>query len=191
MTKVIRLFEKNGLVDDSNREIITFGLNKLVGTLLMLCFTIFIACLFGDFLVGVLFEVGFIALRRFVGGYHAETQRKCLVLTYISTFLCVTAIFFVPINFYIMGIIIVLFNVAVFYRAPIENKNKPLSATEKKIYRRKAILISVLLSVLFFAFNYTKMYIYSKTIFVLMLLVLAGMFDVKAVFEKNESITKR
>lgn len=174
-TRIINLFEENGLVDDSNREIITFGLTKMISTALMLMFTIIISVLMGDFLVGILFEASFIMLRRYAGGYHAETQEKCMIMTYLSTLLCVATIFFVPVNMYFAGALVALFNIEIFRRAPIESKNKPLNLIEKMIYRRKTIVITLLLSVLFLLFIMLDLPIYSKTIFVAMLLVFIGM----------------
>ena len=159
----------------SNREIITFGLTKMISTALMLMFTIIISVLMGDFLVGILFEASFIMLRRYAGGYHAETQEKCMIMTYLSTLLCVATIFFVPVNMYFAGALVALFNIEIFRRAPIESKNKPLNLIEKMIYRRKTIVITLLLSVLFLLFIMLDLPIYSKTIFVAMLLVFIGM----------------
>lgn len=175
LARIIALLEKNKLVNDSNREIITYGMSKIIGTLTMLIFTLLLSGLMGDFLVGALFETCFITLRRYTGGYHAETQRRCLVMTYLSTLICVAAIFFVPINKFFAGLVVVLFNIEVIGRAPIENKNKPLNDIEKKIYRRKAIVITLVLSALFLIFNIVKLTIYSKTIIVAMLLVFIGM----------------
>lgn len=178
MIRIISIFEKNGLVDDSNREIITFGLTKMISTALMLMFTIVLSVLMGDFLVGILFETSFIMLRRYAGGYHAKTQKMCMVMTYLSTLLCVAMIFYVPVNMHFAGVLVALFNIEIFCRAPIESENKPLNLIEKKIYRRKSIIITLLLSVLFLLFIILNLPIYSKTIFVAMLLVFIGMLCV-------------
>ncbi|MCR5702663.1 MAG: hypothetical protein K6G76_11040, partial [Lachnospiraceae bacterium] len=61
--KIFHLFESNGLVvDDSNKEIILYGLTKIFDALLIWIYTIACAGLMGDFLVGILFEAGYIPL---------------------------------------------------------------------------------------------------------------------------------
>ena len=178
LTRVIALLEKDGLVNDSNREIITFGIIKIISTSVMLLFTVCVSLLMGDFLVGILFELCFIMLRRYAGGYHAETQRKCLIMTYLSTLLCVAIIFFLPVNPIFQEIMVALFNICIILKAPVESKNKPLNAVEKKVYKRKAIVISLFLSMLFECFIVIKTPIYSKTIFVVFLLVFLGMLNI-------------
>lgn len=174
-TRIINLFEENGLVDDSNREIITFGLTKMISTALMLMFTIILSVLMGDFLVGILFEASFIMLRRYAGGYHAETKERCLVLTYFSTLVFITLIYVVPMNKSIFILMMFLFLRVVYKYSPKESENKPLNITEKKIYRRKSIYIAIIEIVVFIVFIHSGMYIYAKSVFFAFFMVIIGM----------------
>ena len=119
---MMQFFDEAGLIDESNKEIIAFGLNRLFDMIISWFFAILCAGLMGDFFVGILFEINYMLLRSFTGGYHTRNKKNCLILTYLSTFICIVLIFFVPVNILVMNIMVPLFDVIIFYYAPITIK---------------------------------------------------------------------
>lgn len=87
-------------------------------------------------------------LRKYAGGYHAKSVLGCYVLTVSGALMMLLVVCFCNIPLEIMlvvwgiaGIIIVLF-------APVQNRNKILDEVEHLVYRRRAIIIWILESML-------------------------------------------
>jgi accessory gene regulator B len=173
--KLLKWYDSAGLVNESNREIIELGIDKAFSTMAMWVFTIACAGLMGDFLVGILFETGYIPFRRYAGGYHAKTRKRCSWLTYSSTFIFLLLVFVIPMNRIIFSFVVLLFLGIIYKRVPLQSKNKPLNSVEKKVYRRKALIIAVFDTMAFFVFLYLGIDIYAKTIFFAMMLVVFGL----------------
>ena len=172
---MMQFFDKAGLIDESNKEIIAFGLNRLFDMIISWFFAILCADLMGDFFVGILFEINYMLLRSFTGGYHARNKKNCLILTYLSTFICIVLIFFVPVNILAMNIMVPLFDVIIFYYAPIQSNNKPLNLIEKKIYHRNSVFLAIVGTTLYFFFIWLGLNLYSETIFISMMMIIIGM----------------
>lgn len=173
--KIMYLYESAGLVDDTNREIIAFGIGRLIDSVMSWLFAIICAWLMGDFLVGIIFEACYMILRRYAGGYHTRSKGSCLILTYLSTFICLCVVFTVPSNSILTVVIALLSDVVIIRYAPIQSDNKPLNAMERKVYRKKTICITFSLTVLICIMLLSKHIIYAETVVVSMLLVMVGM----------------
>ena len=168
------LFKSAGLLNEENEEIISFGLTRLSDLITSCTFSVVCAWVMGNFWVGVLFETSYMLLRRYAGGYHAKNKRNCFVLTYVSTFLCILFIFIMPFEKVLTSILFVFFDIIIFQSVPVESKNKKLNTVERKVYRKKAISIALILTCLFYAGIIFDFIVYSKTIFISMLLVVMG-----------------
>lgn len=172
--KIMIIFENVGLVDENNREIILFGLSKIFDTLLSWLFTIICAWLMGDFLVGIIFETCYMILRQYAGGYHTKSKRSCLILTYLSTFVCLCVVFTVPCDSVLIVLITLLSDIIIIRYAPIQSDNKPLNAMERKVYRKKTVCIIFYLTILICIMLLSKHIIYAETIVVSLILVMVG-----------------
>ena len=83
----------------------------------------------------------FSTLRRFTGGYHANTYLKCKIIT-MSVFLA--SLFFsnmLNANWWMYLILFIVGNIIVFFLAPIENPNKPLDGEDKKKFKRLSHMV--------------------------------------------------
>lgn len=78
-------------------------------------------------------------------------------------------------NRIIFSFVVLLFLGIIYKRVPLQSKNKPLNSVEKKVYRRKALIIAVFDTMAFFVFLYLGIDIYAKTIFFAMMLVVFGL----------------
>lgn len=169
------LFEKAGLVNESNNMIVKTGISRLESLLWDFLFAMVLSGLMGNILAGILFEFCYMVLRIFSGGYHASTPGKCLCFTYGSTFCCMALIFVMPVTDFIFAVLIIVFNGIIFFTAPIQSENKPLCNAEKKVYHRNSVMISLaetsFLILLFFA----EQYLLAKAVLIAMALVTAGL----------------
>lgn len=189
ISKIVEVFRKAGLVDDSNDRIITVGLQRLISTVMDFLFAMVCSLIMGNIFVGIFFEICYGALRIYAGGYHASNEKVCKYLTYISTLGSILIIFLVPFKENIMHWIMLISIGMIVFLAPMESENKPLSKTEKKIYYMHCIGIAVVEVILYTIFIYFKISLYANTILISILLVVIGMLFGK--IKKNHSFSRK
>lgn len=169
------LFEKSGLVNESNNMIVKTGISRLESLIWDFLFAMVLSGLMGNVLAGILFEFCYMVLRIFAGGYHASTPGKCLCFTYGSTLCCIVFIFAMPVTDLIFAVWIAVFNGIIFFTAPIESENKPLCNMEKKVYHRNSFIISLAETGLFILLYFAEQYLLAKAVLIAMALVTAGL----------------
>jgi len=112
----------------------------LLATLSNFVMLYLIALLTGRVWETTMFIAGFVPLRSLAGGYHAKTHFRCL-MTLLFTYAAFLAIIYLlsQEHYVLVSIISVSLSVfLVFLLSPMEDKNKPLSASEKKYYRGRS-----------------------------------------------------
>lgn len=121
-------------------EIIRYGLDRIKSTCTMTLMTLLMGCIFQVFFQSIIFLVCFIILRKYAGGYHANTQNWCYV---ISTVIIAVALLVIR---YMSDssdneIFILLQSVnfiLLYFLVPVDNKNHRLEQWEKEKYGKKA-----------------------------------------------------
>ncbi|MCM1256685.1 MAG: accessory gene regulator B family protein [Roseburia sp.] len=165
--------------------ILRTGITKLENLLLDFLFASVLSGILGNALIGILFEVCYMTLRIFAGGYHASTPGKCLWFTYGSTCICMVFIFMVPLINYIFAILILIFDGIIFVTTPIQSENKPLCNMEKRVYHRNSVCIALAETVLFPLLIICQKPLYAKAVFMSMALVAVGLLA--GVVKRKES----
>lgn len=173
--RIYTVFEKAGLVNESNNMIIKTGITKLENLVLDFLFAAVLSGILGNALIGVVFEACYMVLRIFAGGYHASTPRKCLWFTYGSTCICMIFIFMMPFMIHIFAILIVAFDGIILITTPIQSENKPLCNMEKKVYHRNCVCISLVLTGTFLLLSAFRQPLYAKAVFMSIALVVMGL----------------
>lgn len=144
MTKrILDWLYAQGYVNESNDKIIELGLQRIKSTFASIAFSAIVSCLMGNVIVGLLFELTYIPIRIYAGGYHASNKKKCEYLSYGSLLLCMILIFYVPMKVEIMHLLLLFSGMIIFLFAPVESINKRLNSVEKKVFRRKSIIYLV------------------------------------------------
>lgn len=158
-----RLTEKiilTGNVDDDKKEIIQYGLELCISTLILIFSIEVLSIVLFHKLDGIIFMIFFVPIRLFSGGFHASTYLKCYCSSLIIfSVAAVAAETFLIQNTVIKISVIILGFIFVYGRAPHINKNHPLS--ERMVQsNRKRLKISMIISVLLFGivFLYNKHY---------------------------------
>lgn len=130
--------------DENERSVIEFGIGIMLAKSANIITEIIIGCLFSMFTETVIFLTAFSFLRSYAGGSHSSSSFRCylsstaivacslLVIKYIDNF-CINCIFILS------GALLCM------VLAPVESKNKPLDTAEKTVYRRKALLILLII----------------------------------------------
>lgn len=174
MSRLLSILQTQGFVDNSNDKIVELGLQRLKTIVLDILFSLLVSFLFGDLIVGILFEVSYCILRVYAGGYHAPTKLICTWLSYISMFLFFILIFFLPLGSIAMHMLLSAAILIVVFFSPVESKNKPLSNREKQVYRRNSLLIAAAELAAYLILFYNNTVLYSKTICFAICLVAIG-----------------
>ena len=76
--------------EEEKEEIIRYGLDKIKNSCMMSAVTLLMGYAFHVFLQSIVFLICFIALRKYAGGYHADTQKRCYVISVLIICFCVT-----------------------------------------------------------------------------------------------------
>ncbi len=164
-----------GYVNESNNKIIELGLQRMKSTFTSIIFSAIVSWLMGDVIVGLLFELTYIPIRIYAGGYHASSKRRCECLSYGSLLLCMILIFYVPMKMEIIHVLLVFSGGIILLQSPIESSNKRLNSVEKKVYRRKSIMYLVIAVFVYVLMVRMDKMLYAKTVMYSMGLIALGL----------------
>lgn len=118
--------------EEERNEIIRYGLQSIKSTFAMIIVLSFIGCIFHVFAQSIIFLICFMSLRKYAGGYHADTQGRCYV---ISTIIFVTAcgvMRYVQMDYDIFLVLQTLNLLLLLLLVPVDNKNRKLEQWEKE-----------------------------------------------------------
>lgn len=119
-------------------EIVSYGIWRIKNTCSMIITMLLIGCIFHAFFQSIIFFICFIPLRKYAGGYHADTQIRCYI---ISTMIFVMACIFMkcvpPDDFWLLFIQYTCLLVLWLF-APVEHENHKLENQEKQNYKQKS-----------------------------------------------------
>lgn len=149
-----------GNVEDDKKEIIQYGLELCISTLILVFSIQVLSLVFFHKLDGIIFMIFFVPIRLFSGGFHASTYLKCYCSSLVVfSVTAVAAERFLIQNTVIKVSVIILGFIFVYGRAPHINKNHPISERMVQI-NRKRLKISMIINVLLFGivFLYNKHY---------------------------------
>ena len=170
-----------GSVKEEQRDVYEYGLEILLADIGYLIIFLLFATVTGTMLQSLFFLVGFILLRRFAGGYHANTYTKCHIMFLINQMIFTAIIKLVPEHFYFALIIslVSISLVVIWMLAPVDNNTRRFIKNEYNIFRRKSRIYSVVIlimtvTVLFFSKFYSVYICYTLGLFSAACSIIAG-----------------
>ena len=142
---------------DNEKEVYAYSIEVLLSLLINLLILSSVAYVFGKELELLIFIVFFSGLRVYAGGYHAGTHAECFIES-LSAFV-ITVVCGIYLKRY--GEIVLVFGVIfsvfmVFWLAPADTENKPLSKNERKKYRTISRIIVLILCFAAFVLYFTR-----------------------------------
>lgn len=149
---------KNEAIDGKKLDIYIYGFEVLISGLINILIGLFIGLLFSQVVECSIFLFVFITLRKYCGGYHADTYLKCnLIFTW--NLVCVMIILEFPfiIPLYIFVIICILSLIAFTLYSPIESIYKPITKEAKKVHKITSLIIGIvftIISIILYDMNY-------------------------------------
>lgn len=137
------------MYEDERKEIIEYGLHQGKVMLVWVLTVLSLGYIFHILEQSILFLIAFVSLRRFAGGYHAESQEVCYVVSFlvlVVTFFLIKEEFFTSLWIrwqQTLGIITIMI------LAPVENNNHILTNEERIEYGNKTRIIVIILFVIY------------------------------------------
>lgn len=175
---------------NDERELYNYGFFMLTSHSLYFV----LACLFGIIfkclLQAIIFYITFQLIRRFAGGYHADTEARCNFLSTVSIVGSVGIIKLSKVYDFHLALLCLalLFAVVITVFAPLDTAEKPLTKKEFCCFRKVTLLLLLLLLIIITAAYYFK--IYSLTAPCCISLILEGILAVagkiKRTYQKKQ-----
>ncbi len=146
--------QKNNKSSHENRRILYFGFQAIYGDIVKLIIVILISSALQSPFQVLALTFAFAFLRRYAGGFHMDTELKCIIATVCSFVIPGTLIS--KINFEINTIWIIGINTIIFINcllllkkyAPKDCVNRPIDENEAIVFKRKAIRDLIILTVI-------------------------------------------
>ena len=158
---IVGFLHKNKTIESSRLDIYIYGFEIAISNIITFVIAIIMGLLFSQFIEGIIYIVVFSIMRKYCGGYHAETYLKCDSIFSLCTLvlmIILKVVDYYPI--YIHIIISFLTIGSVLWLAPVENKYKPLTIDEQKKHKIIAVfygtifmMISTFLYFYFFKYH--------------------------------------
>lgn len=140
--KILAFVMKSRSIDDEEKDLLAFGIEQGLFLLLNLVTMLVIGIWCGMIWQIAVFTFSYLLLRSYVGGYHARTQVQCYI---ISQAIVILFLFLIVCsrNWGVLsiGVLWLLATGAIVLVSPVEDENKPLDDVEKRVYRRRALLL--------------------------------------------------
>lgn len=170
---------QSNVIEAEDIEIYIYGINQIFVSILNIVSALIIGLIFGVLWEIAVFMAVYIPLRSYAGGYHAKTPLRCYIFSVIMLIIVSTGIKYLYVAEWVYYAFFALSIIVVFILSPVEDKNKPLDEIEYKVYKKRAILITIaeiLLSILLKMIGLDNIFIAVVYSFiVLSVMLIAGM----------------
>lgn len=148
------------LSEEEKNEIIRYGIKQgkiMIGSAVI---TLVIGYIFQVFVQSIIFLMTFCAIRRYAGGYHSDSQRRCYVISLLLVILSLWSIRTIKWDLWTCMMLQTVSFVTILVLAPVESNNRKLDEHEKQEYGRKTRIISSVIYMVSLVMYYkSKIYI--------------------------------
>lgn len=169
----VSLIKKN-IIHYADRKIYEYSIEVLLSDVVYFLVAALTAIFTNSILASIVFLISFFSIRKFAGGYHADTYLRCHIISWVNQILMVLLYKIVPTIFLkpLTLFFILTGTIFIFLFAPVENKNKPLSVKEKEKYAVMSKLIVAFAAIMVIVLSFTN------TAFRYMSIAVFGIFSV-------------
>lgn len=140
--RIVEWLIRNDGIRSEERELIAFGLDKLFSTILCFVIAFALGLFFGVPLEVLVFYASFYVLRIYAGGYHADTQLRCFIIS-----ICVMIPPIAAIRYHLSWysnfahmICLACAATVILVLSPVDNKDKKLDMNERRVYRSRSLI---------------------------------------------------
>jgi accessory gene regulator B len=184
---------KAGAVPPEDSALYEYGIRQGILLVINIATTVLIGLFLGMVWQCIIFLVAYNPVRTYAGGYHAGTPLACYLISIPIMTAGLLGIRLIPWNGYVCAIALFITLMIIVLLAPVEDRNRPLSEKEVKVYGRRAGINAAVLTGLAITLWFAGMIQISLSI-VMALGVAAVMLILGAIknsyFRGNEGVTK-
>lgn len=137
----VSFLTRNGLVTNTNKEIVEFGLKQIQLVIINGISTLIVGLLFHMLAESFLFLIFYGVLRSFAGGYHAKTIKKCYAISMILVVVGFWTLYLQIWTKSLSTISVIICSTILFFNVPVENNNRQLDDIERQKFRFIALVI--------------------------------------------------
>lgn len=155
----------DSLTDDE--EIVRRGLEVIAIKIFFAVIIIIVGLLFGCFFESLVFTIAFTSLRQYSGGYHADSQNKCFVMSTLMLIISLGIIKLIKIFPQLilpLGIFTLISIVYVLVAAPIDTPNKRLDKDEIRVYGKRARIFAAVLTITAVFFFFLDLNVFASAV---------------------------
>lgn len=128
--KILKFLIDNGVVADTadDREYYRYGIEITVSSILNIVLIMLLGVIYHSVIESLMFLFTFITLRKFTGGFHADTYFKCNASFCLVYTLVIAAYRYIKFDYSsLICVVLLAFDLAVIaVFCPVENVNKPI-----------------------------------------------------------------
>lgn len=134
---------RSGVVKEEDAAICIYGINQILASALNVSSALIIGMIYGVLPEVAVFMTAYIPLRSFAGGYHAKTPLRCYIFSVIMLIIVSIGMKYLSMAEWVYYVVLSAAILVVIALSPVEDQNKPLDETERKVYKKRAALIAV------------------------------------------------
>ena len=180
-----------GIISESEEELYNYGLFMLVSQVIFFIFNCIIGLLLHCFFESIVFYFTFQSIRKYAGGYHANTETLCDILSSSSIALCIVIIKLANLYDFRLPLLIIalIAAVVIFVLCPLDTPEKPLTKKEYHYFRKISwVILLVLLALMILSYIFKWKVLFAPVCLCLTLesiLLLAG--RIKKTYQKKKN----
>lgn len=156
--RIASVFVLYGESSEDNADIYAYAVEALIAGLFNVIIGLTISLLFGRVLEGIVFIIVFAFLRRYVGGYHANSHYKCILifcLLLTCSMLATSALSYVKPSVFVIIIIAMLAWSGIFFLVSIEDKSMRCRDERRAKLKTKSLLANTFFLILCLIVGFT------------------------------------
>lgn len=134
-------------ISADERELYIYAVHCLFSLLYPIVFASVVGAIFGMVMETIVMITPFILVRKFAGGYHADSFGKCLIISSMVIIVTIQIAMVVD-NSYILNAIYVAGSMLLILFSPIDSENKRLDIDDKKFCKKITVFIVLILFII-------------------------------------------
>lgn len=137
-------FIDKSVISENDREVYNYCFELLISETINILIILIVAILSKQYVNIVVFLVAFLLLRKWAGGYHANTHYGCtLILFFILTLFLISEVTFSHNAKFILQFLNILVSLPIICLfAPVDNSNKPIKNEQRKKFRVYSVILT-------------------------------------------------
>lgn len=154
--KIAIEFLKKQSIKTEEKEIVTYGLFSIISKILYAFISFVVGALLDCFFESVCFYICFLFIKKYAGGFHAETEFKCFLVSSLSIIFSILEIFISKQSKLFLLVFLslsMIFYLIIALFAPVPSIEKPLDKKELIRYSKiSKIRVVILIAITFVSF---------------------------------------